>query len=130
VVGVVVVVVGCWGCGWDGCAGGCWSGREVSFAVWSEELGGKAVRIGLALCRELVCGSMDGWKEGARTAAGASVMEMSCASGAGISLTGWGLVFGFSMPGSGCGACSDMSVVYNGNSTEVPWSAGFTRKAS
>jgi hypothetical protein len=77
------------------------------------------VWMGEALCRELLWRSMDGWKEGARTAAGASVIEMSCASGAGMPLTVTGLLLGFSMPGTSCGACSDMSAMYNGNLTKV-----------
>jgi hypothetical protein len=101
-----------WVCGCGCCAGGCWGGGEVSFAVWSME-------VGEALCRELLWRSMDGWKEGARTAAGASVIEMSCASGAGMPLTVSGLLLGFSMPGTSCGACSDMSAMYNGNLTRV-----------
>lgn len=44
--------------------------------------------------------------------AGASVMEMSVASGAGMPLTISGWEFGFSVPGICCGAvCPDMFVV-------------------
>jgi hypothetical protein len=52
-------------------------------------------------------------KDGRTTVgAGASVMEMSVASGAGMPLTVSGWEFGFSVPGICCGAvCSDMIVV-------------------